>query len=42
MGEREVAFPNSNSKPCLILSHHTAPSVDTLLSQGTGLQTPAL
>ncbi|CDM94426.1 hypothetical protein AmaxDRAFT_3372 [Limnospira maxima CS-328] len=28
--EREVAFPNSHSKPCLILSHHTAPDVDTL------------
>ncbi|CDM93869.1 hypothetical protein AmaxDRAFT_0396 [Limnospira maxima CS-328] len=42
MVEREVAFPNSNSKPCLILSHHTAPNVDTLLSVGTGLQPPAL
>ncbi|EKD06529.1 hypothetical protein [Limnospira platensis] len=31
--EREVAFPNSHSKPCLILSHHTAPDVDTLFCQ---------
>ncbi|CDM94842.1 hypothetical protein AmaxDRAFT_3968 [Limnospira maxima CS-328] len=42
MVEREVTFANSNSKPCLILSHHTAPNVNTLLSVGTGLQPPAL
>ncbi|CDM97150.1 MAG: hypothetical protein P5683_25420 [Limnospira sp. PMC 1279.21] len=41
MVEREVAFPNSNSKPCLRVSQHTAPDVDTLLSVGTGLQPPA-
>ncbi|CDM97996.1 conserved protein of unknown function [Limnospira indica PCC 8005] len=40
--ERKVTFPNSHSKPCLILSHHTAPDVDTLLSVGTGLRPPAL
>ncbi|BAI92707.1 hypothetical protein L1F28_04475 [Arthrospira platensis NCB002] len=42
MVEREVTFPNSNSKPCLRVSQHTAPDVDTLLSVGTGLQPPAL
>ncbi|MDF2207486.1 hypothetical protein [Limnospira platensis] len=42
MVEREVTFPNSNSKPCLRVSLHTAPDVDTLLSVGTGLQPPAL
>ncbi|CDM98063.1 protein of unknown function [Limnospira indica PCC 8005] len=31
--ERKVTFPNSHSKPCLILSHHTAPDVDTLFCQ---------
>ncbi|CDM97265.1 MAG: hypothetical protein P5681_24790 [Limnospira sp. PMC 894.15] len=41
MVEREVAFPNSNSKPCLRVSQHTAPDVDTPLSVGTGLQPPA-
>ncbi|UWU47552.1 hypothetical protein APLC1_2317 [Limnospira platensis C1] len=40
MVEREVTFPNSNSKPCLRVSQHTAPDVDTLLSVGTGLQPP--
>ncbi|MFO7092672.1 hypothetical protein B9R42_27535 [Arthrospira platensis PCC 7345] len=42
MIEREVTFPNSNSKPYLRLSPHTAPDVDTLLSVGTGLQPPVL
>ncbi|MET0099822.1 hypothetical protein [Limnospira platensis] len=42
MVEREVTFPNSNSKQCLRVSLHTAPDVDTLLSVGTGLQPPAL
>ncbi|CDM94098.1 putative chitinase (fragment) [Limnospira indica PCC 8005] len=42
MVEREVTFPNSNSKPCLIFSHHTAPDVDTLLSVGTRLRPLAL
>ncbi|BDT12658.1 hypothetical protein N39L_23810 [Limnospira platensis NIES-39] len=40
--EREVAFPNSHSKPCLIVSHHTAPDVDTLFVKGTELLPPAL
>ena len=42
MVEREVTFPNSNSKPYLRLSPHTAPDMDTPLSVGTGLQPPAL
>ncbi|MFO7091863.1 hypothetical protein B9T16_21010 [Arthrospira sp. PCC 8006] len=42
MVEREVAFPNSTSKPYLRLSPHTAPDVDTPLSLGTGLRSPAL
>ncbi|CDM94482.1 hypothetical protein SPLC1_S600390 [Arthrospira platensis C1] len=36
MVEREVTFPNSNSKPCMRVSQHTAPDVNTLLSIGTG------
>ncbi|MDC0836982.1 hypothetical protein POG23_04705, partial [Limnoraphis robusta] len=39
MVEREVAFPNSNSKPCLILSHHTAPDVDTPFDIGNRVTT---
>ena len=36
--EREVAFPHSHSKPCLILSHHTAPDVDTPWQREQGYQ----
>ncbi|MFO7144479.1 hypothetical protein B9T16_24500 [Arthrospira sp. PCC 8006] len=32
--ESEVTFPNSYSEPCLIVSHHTAPGVDTLFVKG--------
>ncbi|MGI0498585.1 hypothetical protein [Limnospira platensis] len=39
MVEREVAFPNSNTKPCLILSHHTAPDVDTPFDIGNRVTT---
>ncbi|CDM94648.1 conserved protein of unknown function [Limnospira indica PCC 8005] len=42
MVEREVAPSNSNSKPCMRVSQHTAPDVNTLLSVGTGLLPPAL
>ncbi|QJB27354.1 hypothetical protein HFV01_18165 [Limnospira fusiformis SAG 85.79] len=30
MVEQEVTFPNSTSKPCLRVSQHTAPDMDTL------------
>ena len=40
MVEREVTFPNSTSKPCLIVSHHTAPDVDTLFVSRNKVTTP--
>ncbi|QJB27379.1 hypothetical protein HFV01_18335 [Limnospira fusiformis SAG 85.79] len=40
MVEREVAFPNSNSKPYLRLSSHTAPDVDTPFVIGNRATTP--
>ncbi|CDM96769.1 hypothetical protein AmaxDRAFT_2491 [Limnospira maxima CS-328] len=42
MVEGKVTFPNSNSKPCLRVSQHTAPDVDTLFVKGTRLRPPAL
>ncbi|EDZ93865.1 hypothetical protein AmaxDRAFT_0856 [Limnospira maxima CS-328] len=32
--ESEVTFTLSHSEPCLIVSHHTAPGVDTLFVKG--------
>ncbi|EDZ93558.1 hypothetical protein HFV01_21280 [Limnospira fusiformis SAG 85.79] len=40
MVEREVTFPNSNSKPCLRVSQHTAPDVDTLFVSRNRATTP--
>ena len=40
MVEREVTFPNSNSKPYLRLSPHTAPDVDTPFDIGNRATTP--
>jgi len=40
MVEREVTFPNSNSKPYLRLSPHTAPDVDTPFVIGNKVTTP--